>query len=878
MESYSKGFITFLVSFISSHSENPKTSDALVKRMMRMKNVQKIIIDTMSQLSSIIYQEILSIENIKTTTYYKIPPKNSKLLNLAEDVKNILNNYIFIQSKVSDMRQIIDNFDEHIEISDESKQLDPLFTSAYHFLNAIPPNQVISNDDIEEISNELWSKQLEVETMLKIEVTKLRQFQNTIGNRFFYKNDFIKTKAGLKMKAMEEEKEKMKQSFLEEIERLRLSYEEILSFENEKNLNEDKRISKLFDPSTIRDLPGAIVKIKELLGIKLIYEKKRCKDEKLIKGLNNKLQLLIDSYSNLSEKHDDLERGFDELKRNHEILVENSNLLSPKNRERRLIAKQDSLKFDPIHPEVIFSDFSVKRNENIPDVKGLTSKTRNESIKIYRTEPRIDKNKRFSPRKKLRTATPAGRPILTNLEKIQISQEKQENAIQEFKQALIVIDENFKKTNKALTDNLEDLVGSNVDIEIQEESRNLAEKLKSELKENQVITVQSSGNRNDQEILSSQRIDSSFFINIPSKLMHDKEVQAEKACLFNQSSQTVSKFFISLDILFRTHKSSPKLLGKTEADLENTLIEVFSHYLREVKDSTCQSEKETTAPIELKMSSNELIKGLLKRDKRSSYPKDNNDLKENSIIEKIIKLPVFSEQKIEDIKENQINQLIMATKEYKKEFVIQTQLKGYKKLEFGNIQTLWEEIINRRISEGEQDKISIYLRGLLGTMNFENEKKSVIEMIESSKLHNFSSFSSSSNKPNKSSKKPIQNWKNLLTLLISSNLSLFIESILCQENPLDKLFEVSKKLKFIKNRLIRQSNPRSKIRHEELDAFGFTKSEKWRVRSVTPTLVETARVKSRFMNTRRNHTTEKFKRPMTKIIQYRDSIRSPSRY
>ena len=115
MESYSKGFITFLVSFISSHSENPKTSDALVKRMMRMKNVQKIIIDTMSQLSSIIYQEILSIENIKTTTYYKIPPKNSKLLNLAEDVKNILNNYIFIQSKVSDMRQIIDNFDEHIE-------------------------------------------------------------------------------------------------------------------------------------------------------------------------------------------------------------------------------------------------------------------------------------------------------------------------------------------------------------------------------------------------------------------------------------------------------------------------------------------------------------------------------------------------------------------------------------------------------------------------------------------------------------------------------------------------------------------------------------------------------------------------------------------
>ena len=878
MENYSKAFITFLVSYISSHSDNPKTSEALVKRMMRMKNVQKIIIDTMSQLSSIIYQEILSIENIKTTTFYKIPPKNSKLLTLAEDVKNILNNYIFIQSKVSDMREIIDNFDEHIDISDESKQLDPLYTSAYHFLNAIPPNQVISNDEIEEISNELWSKQLEVETMLKIEVNKLRQFQNTIGNRFFYKNDFIKTKAGLKMKAMEEEKEKMKQSFQEEIERLKLSYEEILSFENEKNLNEDKRISKLFDPSTIRDLPGAIVKIKELLGIKLIYEKKRCKDEKLIKGLNNKLQLLIDSYSNLSEKHDVIEQRFEELKRNHENLVETSNIISPKNRERRLISKQDSLKFDPIRPEVIFSEFSVKKNDNIVDVKGFSSKARNESIKIYRTEPKIDKNKRISPRKKLRTATPAGRPILANLQQIQKSQEKQENAIQEFKQALIVIDENFKKTNKALTENLEDLVGSNVDMEIQEESKNLAEKLKFEIKDNKIVSDQSSNIRSNPQILSPQATDSSLIADIPPKLMHEKEMQVEKLCLTNQASQTVSKFLINISSLFRTHKSNLKLSGKTEADLENILIEVFSHYLREVKDSTCQSEKETTAPIELKMSSNELIKGLLKRDKRSSYPKDDNDSKENSIIEKIIKLPVFSEQKIEDIKENQINQLVMATKEYKKEFVIQTQLKGYKKLEFGNIQTLWEEIINRRISEGEQDKISVYLRGLLGTKNFENEKKSVIEMIESSKLHNISSFSASSNKPSKSSKKPIQNWKKLLTSLIISKLSLFTESIQSQENPVDKLFEASKKIKFIKHRIIRRSNPRSKVRHEESDTFGFTKSDKWRVRSVTPTLVETARVKSRYMNTRRNHTNERFQRPMTKIIQYRDSIRSPSRY
>ena len=690
MEGYSKGFISFIVSYISSHSESPKVSEALVKRMMRMKNVQKIIIEAMSQLSSLIYQEILSLENIKTTTYYKIPPKNSKLLTIAEDVKNILNNYIFIQSKVSDMRQIIDSFDQHLELPDESKPPDPLFTSAYHFLSALPPSQAASNDEIEEISKELWSKQLEMETMLKVEVLKLRQFQNSIENRFFYKNDFIKTRAGLKMKAIEEEKERMRERLVERIERLRLSYEEMLSVEYEKNLSEDKRISLLFDPTSIKYLPEAIAKIKELIGIKLIYEKKRNKDEKLIKGLNTKLQLLVDSYSSLSDKHEDLELRFEELRKNNQALAEASSFASPKNRDKRLVTVQDSLKFEPVRPEVMFSEFPV-RKPDAAEAKGLNSKARNDSIKIYRTETRLDRGKRTSPRKKVRTATPAARTHLPSAQQFQKTQDRQENAIKEFKQALIIIDENFKKTNKALTEGLEDLVGSNFNMEIQEESRSMAQKLSLEAKESKTPAGKPAEPRNNPQVSSPQPTDSSFVLDSSATLPNEKEVQVERtnstslasqasnainASKPSKASQTVSKLFSNLARAFKALRSSPKLLGKTEADLEGLLLEAFSSHLREVKDSACQCEKEPDRQIELKMSSKELIKGLLKRDKKTTYLKEDSGVKDSSIIEKIIKIPVFSEQSFEDIKEEQISQLVLATKQYKQEFVIQAQFKG----------------------------------------------------------------------------------------------------------------------------------------------------------------------------------------------------------
>lgn len=874
MENIQIGFISFIASYISSQSENPKTRELLVRKMMRMKSVQKIILESMSQLSALIYQEILSIEKIRSSSH-QIVPKNSKLLTLAEDIKNIMNNYVFIQGKVSDMREIINSFEEHIDPPQDNAEFKEFSTSAYSFLSGIPPSQLITNADIEEISNDLWSKQVELETLLKIEVDKLKEFQNTIDNRYYYKYSFLKTKAGLKIQQLENYQIVLTERFKENINRFQMTNEDYLSAEYEKSLNEEKRISKIFDPSTIKDLQEAISKIKELLSIKLIYEKKRNKDEKLIKGLNAKLQILLDSYSELSEKNSLIESKFEEIKLNHDALLETS-MSSPKSREHfRIIAKQESIRLESAKPEIDFSEFMVRKGDNTPEIRGSNTigKGRNESIRVFRTEMKVDRLKKVPPRKKVRTATVATRtPVMQFIRQ----HEKQEVAIQEFKQALKSIDEGFKTTNKALTENLEELVNFKLEAEILKESRELLNRMA-----NGYI-----GNKKGLEVITETASDkkkvSDEFTDISPLLQSeyqntkiDKEIQFSSS-VSTRSSQSESTFYHEIYSIWDSNKTHHKAKELSSDQIESTIIEVLRQWFRNIKEKDTQTDKEIKAPIELKMAGNELIKGLMNRSKRLTYFKPEESKSEDSIIDKIIKIPLMSEQELNEIKESEINELIYAANEYKQEFKIHTQLKGYKRLELQNIFNLWDDIINRRISEGEQDKISIYLRGLLGTKQFENEKSSVIQMIQSSKMQDFSTFTSHQIKSAKftKSQNSKKNWKKIMSLLISNNISFFVGGLSGLENPIDKLFEAAKKIKFVKHRLKRFA-PMPDSKPLDYDHFGYENSEKWIVRSTTPTLMNKTNVKSRYLNNRHIKTSAKLSRPLKKVIQYRDLQISP---
>lgn len=876
MENFQIGFVSFIAAYISSQSDNPKTKELLVRKMMKMKSVQKIILDSMSQLSALIYQEILSIENIRSSSH-KIIPKNSKLLTLAEEVKNIMNNYVFIQGKVSDMREIINNFDNHIEVPQENKEMNELMTSAYSFLSGIPPIQQITNAEIEEISNDLWSKQVELETLLKIEVDKLKEFQNTIDNRYFYKYDFLKTKAGIKIKALENQQKLIEEKIKEDMNRFQMKYEDFFSSEVEKNLNEEKKIFKIFDPYSIKDLHEAISKIKELLSIKLIYEKKRIKDERLIKGLNSKLQIFIENYSELSGKYSKLESKFEELTKNHESLLAETSAFIPRTKDRfRIIAKQESIKLESTgKSDLIFSDFPIRKADNFIDSKitNSTIKGRNDSIRVFRTESRIQQLRKASPRKKIRSAAPASR---TPMVQINYLQETQDNAINEFKQALIKIDEGFKNTNKALTENLEELVNFKLEAEILKESRELLERMANgDMKQKATFEIYNPKISDKQiEVIDEISVVEDI-IKIDEKILVDKETQIISS-FYSRATQTSSKLYFHIYAVWEANKNHIKATEKSAEEVEWIAIELLKQWFRDTKEKNTQTEKEVVAPIELKIAGNELIKGLMNRNKRvnSSKPEDTNT--ENSIIDKIIKIPL-SEQELTEMKETEINDLIHATNEYKQEFKIHSQLKGYKRIELQNMYNIWDDIINRRISEGEQDKISIYLRGLLGTQLFENEKKGVIQMIQSSKMQDFNTFTSHQEKSKKILRKQRveKNWKKLMRSLIGKNISYFTESLSTAESPKDKLFEAAIKIKFIKHRLKRTAPEPNYIVQDD-DFFGFNKSEKWIVRSTTPTIMNTKSVKSRYLNTRHNKTSSRISKTK-KIIQYRDIQISPSR-
>ncbi|OMJ90659.1 hypothetical protein SteCoe_6939 [Stentor coeruleus] len=213
--------------------------------------------------------------------------------------------------------------------------------------------------------------------------------------------------------------------------------------------------------------------------------------------------------------------------------------------------------------------------------------------------------------------------------------------------------------------------------------------------------------------------------------------------------------------------------------------------------------------------------------------------------------------------------IIQATEAYKKEFQIHTQLKGLKKLDFNDIQTLWERVINRRIIEGEKDKISIYLRGYLGTDKFEKEKKRIIDMIEAFKVEENTSQSLTPNTSLKPMRpfndRPLNNWKKLMFKFIFKKL--FVSKAFdFYASPTDMLYEAAKKIRFIKHRINKSPKKLQMInKNQNHDKFQYEKSEKWILNSITPTLVDTYRAKSRYKTNRRNYTADRLKRAKSPV-------------
>ena len=151
---------------------------------------------------------------------------------------------------------------------------------------------------------------MDVEKLIKGEMEKYLFQLNKIESKYFYKIEEIKLKTGTKIQSFEEKIERMNENFNQKMNRVHMIVEDNYSNNYEKFLIQKVLLKHNNSYLEIKDLPTAISKIRALLTSNKFYEKKANQDEKLIKGLNNKLKQIVDQYSQLQETNTKLLSNF----------------------------------------------------------------------------------------------------------------------------------------------------------------------------------------------------------------------------------------------------------------------------------------------------------------------------------------------------------------------------------------------------------------------------------------------------------------------------------------------------------------------------------------------------------------------------------------
>jgi hypothetical protein len=194
-----------------------------------------------------------------------------------------------------------------------------------------------------------------------------------------------------------------------------------------------------------------------------------------------------------------------------------------------------------------------------------------------------------------------------------------------------------------------------------------------------------------------------------------------------------------------------------------------------------------------------------------------------------------------------IDDIELANEHYKKEFSLHAQLKGLKKMNFEDIQKVWEEVINRRILEGENDKISIYLRGYLGTDKYESEKEKVISYMQSQ-----TGYIKKLSPLRVNKEKVLANWKKIMTRLYEKLAFTFKSRLSPKDSPREVLFKIAKTLKFIKHRLphytVRSTSMNKKL-PEPLISYS---TDKWSLNSTSVSPMESLNRGSRHKFIKKN--------------------------
>ena len=276
---------------------------------------------------------------------------------------------------------------------------------------------------------------------------------------------------------------------------------------------------------------------------------------------------------------------------------------------------------------------------------------------------------------------------MTEKEKI-----KEENPIEKLKRTLVNIDENLKKNYRMLADDLDDLV-------CDEESQ--SQDLVIELDNKKSFSVLKPAS----EILPTRKYSSSpkeVFTQItPEVLKKDEKIinnlcdqkQTQTIIMYsNHATNTESKIYEKIFSVVKFGKKTENsnfLFISSEDGIEDLVMKGLEKIKIIQNEFSTQTEQEKAA-VEV-LTDSTIVRGLMKKtrnykkkDKHESFYLETH---ENIMTEERKTLSILETGPILQEK-SQKEPLFLAAKEYKKEFKIQSQIKGLKKVDSKESQNL----------------------------------------------------------------------------------------------------------------------------------------------------------------------------------------------
>jgi small nuclear ribonucleoprotein (snRNP)-like protein len=812
MSSIQTELLRFFISFISKSATDVETSNLLIRKMLRNRKVQEIIVDCLFKLEPILGYELAALRSPEFKKNLALKKKESQLHVLAKDIKELMTNFESIKINLGSLSEKVEDFSIHLDqkpiINKESLQ--PSETPLVQFLSSLSTAELINNDEFEDFPREAWNKHTEVEKMLEAELYLYRIRWNSMENNNFCKISHIKQKSGLKIERLEKDHNLKYFQLIHELAQVGMELEERLGLENRRAEFEKKILKEEENNVFVPDLLSAVEKIRSLITVRQVLEFNRHEDDKIIQVLNEKIQNFAIDYTETQESLKNHAK-FMQIMANSLVFILQNHYWN-KDEQDLIVQDIKRMNFDGLEEKVqnlIMSRHALENKE-----------------KILIESPKREKNqiKRKSPRTKLK--------IITSL--LHSPGREMEGSLNSVKKIMNAIDTEIKNRNKKLNENLSDIVA------------NLHHSQKPKLKEISIKTKITEPRPEPKKITKEESIQTITSFKLFQK--KDISIQTLIKSFFSQETETELS---SLDIeVLENFKNNKDVVKEFQNFMSDKMI---SQETQTEKRVTHQEFSDSRA-LARNMMRKYTVPATTRPSLISSRQTPNDASSVSSNVFKSIEtgVPITPHETVEE------EEIKEAAEEYSKEFGIFTQFLGYKKLDFNSIQKLWEEVINRRLSEGEKDKITSYLKDYEGSSNYEIEKLKIIHMLMMIKKQKIDDSAFDKLVGGFKKKMNILNrWRKFLITFIQKNVKKILSENKTVGKPLD-LFSMCIFLKIIRKNMTVLLEKKHMMKKSGTSVL--FKDEDWNKVSKSPTLVRKIVVKSRLFSTKHNKTYEKILR------------------